>query len=505
MLDDKNEPAPSRALSIAEVRARITDGRVASADLTRDCLRRINQLNDRANAVVTLNPRVISDARLIDRSLVRNRPLFGIPFTIKDAFETAGLRTTSGHRPLRSFVPDVNAVAVDRLLNAGGVLVGKTNLSELAGDPQCRNPVFGVTNNPWDVSRTSGGSSGGSAAAVSLGFSWLDLGSDLAGSIRIPASYCGVVGFKATEGRLPGDGHIPPLPGRPQTVRHMLSFGLLTRRVQDARVGLDALTPSECGSGDPIRDASDGNAAPAGWQLKLAYWDDFDGLPLCTRTRQALRRTVNALAGAGNAVERRRPDGFDFGSIWGAFGTVAGTEIGAVSNPLVRSTLAALAGLLGRSHPIARGFLAGLCSKPAAYADALRVRNRAIDDLERFMDSYDAWILPTAPCVAYRHLRRFGMSGVAKIRFEGHALPYLAGTIGCTAPFSLTGSPVVSLPCFAIDGLPVGLQFVGRRAQDEHLLQACAMVEKVVEGYRPPPLLADDLRADILARWSASR
>jgi amidase len=488
-----------RAKSIADVVNEVASGCVLSTELTHRCLQRIDRLNSRVNAVVTLNHHSLEVAREIDRSSIRDKYLFGIPFSVKDAFKTAGIRTTSSHRPLASYVPDVNAVAVDMLLRSGGVLIGKTNLPELAGDPQCRSPLFGVTNNPWDLNRTSGGSSGGSAVSVALGFSWLDLGSDFAGSIRIPASFCGVVGFKASEGRISSDGHIPPLPGSVSTVSRMLSFGLLTRRVEDAGIGLRVLTSHDQELSILPREVRS-PPATQGQQLKFAFWDDFDGLPLCTRTRETLKKTAADLVRAGHKIERKRPEGFHFESLWHAFGVIAGAEAGFVSNRLARSVLSMLATFPPKNQPIVRGLLAGLSLRPIAYENALRVRQCAIDQLEDFMANYDAWILPTTPCVAYQHLHRFESFGLSKIRFDGHSLPYIEGAFGCTSPFSLTGSPVLSIPCSVIDGIPVGLQFVGRRMQDQRLVEVCTLVEEIIGGYRPPPLLSDELVSDMYVK-----
>jgi amidase len=486
-----------RAKSIADAINEIASGRVLSAELTHSCLQRIDKLNSRVNAVVTLNHHSLEDAKKIDQSSIRAKHLLGLPFTVKDAFKTAGIRSTSSYRPLSSYVPDANAVSVDMLLRSGGILIGKTNLPELAADPQCRSPLFGVTNNPWDLNRTSGGSSGGSAVAVALGFSWLDLGSDFAGSIRIPASFCGVVGFKATEGRIPSDGHIPPLPGSASRVNHMLSFGLLTRRVGDVSIGLSVLTsrdqepstlPCEVHSRRGTQDQ----------QLTFAFWDDFDGLPLCSRTRDTLKKTISNLVRAGHKIDRKRPEGFHFESLWNAFGVIAGAEAGFVSNQMLRSILSKFAAFPSKNQPIVRGLLAGLALRPTAYENALRVRQSAIDKLERFMANYDAWILPASPCVAYQHMHRFELFGLSKIRFEGHSIPYIDGAFGCTSPFSLTGSPVLSLPCSVTDGIPVGLQFVGRRMQDQQLVEVCTLVEEIVGGYRVPPLLSDELLSDFI-------
>lgn len=211
---------------------------------------RIAQHNPRIRALVTLDiERARAAAQAVDalplaeraRRLAGEQPLLGLPISIKDAFATQGLRTTSSHPPLANYLPAADATLVARLKAAGAIVLGKSNLSELAGDPQCWSPLFGPTHNPWELSLTPGGSSGGSAAAIAMGFAALELGSDIGGSIRIPAACCGVVGFKASENRLPRTGHIPHLPGQPRSVRHMLSFGLLARTVADVAHAMPSL------------------------------------------------------------------------------------------------------------------------------------------------------------------------------------------------------------------------------------------------------------------------
>lgn len=283
--------------SAQNLAARMARGELAATEVLRGCWQRIDQHNPSINALVTLDKDgALQRARQADEQAARGSallPLQGVPISIKDSFETAGLRTTSSHPALRQHVPSVDATAVARLRAAGAILVGKSNLPELAGDPQCRSPLFGVTNNPWDLTRTSGGSSGGSAAAVAMGFSWLDLGSDIAGSIRIPAAYCGVSGLKATENRIPRTGHIPHLPGAPRSVRHLLSFGLLGRSIGDLRLGLDIV------AGPDGLDTEVPPIVPAPTKalerpLRVAYWDDFAGLPCAREPALGWRRQSRA-------------------------------------------------------------------------------------------------------------------------------------------------------------------------------------------------------------------
>lgn len=479
--------ARKSAIAVADA---IRTGAASATEVLNGCLARIDRHNADINAVVTLDrERAIESARRLDSEGLADAtlPLLGVPISIKDTFETAGLRTTSSHPPLANHVPMRDATVVARLKAAGAIVIGKTNLSQLAGDPQCWSPIFGRTNNPWNPELTSGGSSGGGAAAVATGFSFLDPGSDIGGSIRIPAAYCGVAGLKATENRIPRTGVIPHLPNGQRSVRHLLSFGLLARGVADLEVGLQVLSGPDGIDSEvpplPIRDLSVAKSR----RLRIAWWDDFCGLPLCPRTRTALAGAVDKLRQEGHTVERRCPEGFDFDRAWYAYGIIAGAEIG-LGMPIGERTVLGQAGrFLPPSQPIARHFTAGLRFDWKRYNDALNVREQLLGQLERFLGDWDAWLCPVAPTVAYPHCRLTPFRKPPTLTVNDRPLPYLEATISMTTPFSLTGSPVVALPAGVVDGLPVGLQWVGRRWHDEELLACCAQAEADIGGHVAPP------------------
>src|SRR5438046_608811 len=198
--------------SLNEVVHLITSRALSSVDLTQTYLNRIEEANSSVNAIVTIAPDILERARHCDSELARGNvigPLHGIPLTVKDTIATKGLRTTSGSRLRADDVPRHDAPVVTRLKAAGAIILGKTNVPEMAIPYETDNPVFGRTNNPHDVSRTPGGSSGGEAAAIASGLSPAGIGSDLAGSIRVPAHFCGIAGLKPTTGSVPMEGHVP--------------------------------------------------------------------------------------------------------------------------------------------------------------------------------------------------------------------------------------------------------------------------------------------------------
>jgi aspartyl-tRNA(Asn)/glutamyl-tRNA(Gln) amidotransferase subunit A len=225
-------------LDATELAARIRLRELSPVEVMAAHLDRIEARNPGLNALVTPNPRAEAEALLAERDVARGRrsgPLHGVPFTVKDSFDIAGLTATRGSRIFENHVPAGTATAVQRLQDAGGILLGKTNLPEFARSTETDNLVFGTTVHPLDAARTPGGSSGGEAAAVAAGLSPLGVGSDLCGSVRLPAHYCGIVGFKPTHGRIPLTGHWP------QTLQRFDHVGPMARSVRDVRLALELM------------------------------------------------------------------------------------------------------------------------------------------------------------------------------------------------------------------------------------------------------------------------
>lgn len=456
---------------ISPLRAQLAAG-FSARDVMQQCLQRVAEANPRLNAVITVNPKALQDADQADAAAVRGK-LQGLPITVKDAFATAGLRTTSAYKPLADYIPDADADLLIRARKEGAVLLGKTNLPELAGDIQCDNRLFGRTNNPFDLARTSGGSSGGGAVAVASAMSVMDIGSDLGGSIRIPAAFCGVAGLKVTEGRWPVSGHIPPLPGQMRTVRHMLSPGLLARYVDDLRLGFAALDTAA-------------EAAPAvPEKLRIAWYDDFGGIPLCSRTRAGLHEAVEKLAAQGHETVRAKPADFEMHAVWQAYGAILGVEMGLGLPAVLRYVLRMGRFFLPAQAGLTRAFSRGLVFHMRDYHRALNERMRLIAALEDFLAGYDAWLCPVCPTVAFAHTPfRLRLPSLA---IDTKRLPYLEASVSLAVPFSLTGSPVITLPAGLQQGLPVGLQLVGRRHEDARLLAVASRVEAAWQGFVEPP------------------
>jgi amidase len=471
----------STATSLA---AAIRTKEVSSREVVDAHLAQIERHNGALNAVVTLDADgARARAAEADAATARGEswgPLHGVPMTIKDSLQTAGMRTTSGFPPLADFVPTQDATAVARVRSAGAVILGKTNLPPLAGDYQTTNPIFGTTNNPWNLGRGVGGSSGGSAAAVASGMTPLDLGSDIGGSVRIPAHYCGVCSIKPTDSRVPLTGHIPGMPGQPLTVRHQGTIGPLARSVDDLALALQLIsgpdgrtweTPPAPTGGMPVRRFEG---------LRLAWACDVSGVRAGAAVSTGVASAVARLAARGARVEEAAPPGFDLLDALYGMGFLFGAEVGA--GMPVEQALAQRPGPKA-VDPASRGIYDGTECSYRAYSDVLVRRDSYIAAIEAFLDQFDAWLLPVSLTPAIAHCR-----GGTPIDVDGTKVPYMLAGLGYTAPFNFTGQPVAVVPVgLSPEGLPIGVQLVGKRWADMDILAVARLVEEACGGVRRPP------------------
>ncbi|HYO52230.1 amidase [Archangium sp.] len=468
--------------------ARLVRAREVSAvELLEAHLGQVARHNVRLNALVTWDESgARARAREADAALARGEnwgPLHGVPVTIKDAFETAGLRTTSGFARLVRHVPARDATVVARLKAAGAVLMGKTNLPALALDAQTDNPVFGRTNNPWDVERTPGGSTGGGAVAVASGMSPIEVGSDIGGSIRIPSHFCGVFGLKPTDGRIPLSGHIPGIPGTPRGVRHLGVAGPLARTVEDLRLALRLLAGPDGRDSEilplPVQEVPRRDLRT----YRFAWTDGLGGMPVSAETRSALEGLARSLEQAGCTVERRAPD-LELEEVWNAWGRLLGAEVGSEMPAVARLMTALRFQSMRGSCALNRGVVQGLWGRMTDYARALSVRDEVMAKVESFLEGWDAWLCPVTVGPAFTH-RPSG----EWLEVDAGRVPYMVGTCGLPSLFNLTGHPVVvvPLPRASERALPLGVQVVGRRWRDEALLSVAEALTDVTGPFRRPP------------------
>jgi Asp-tRNA(Asn)/Glu-tRNA(Gln) amidotransferase A subunit family amidase len=466
--------------STTELTRLITSRKVSPVEVLQACLDRIDQLNPKLNAIVTLAPDAMEKAQEAEAAVARGDaigPLHGVPLTVKDSIETAGLRTTSGSALRAEFVPERDAPAVARLRSAGAIILGKTNAAEMAMDYTADNPVFGRTNNPYDPLLTPGGSSGGEAAAIATCMSPGGIGSDLAGSIRIPSHFCGIAGLKPTVGRVPGAGQFPPSLG-PYSLG--AAIGPMARSVSDLKLLYDVLA-----HGDEFKSAtngltqlSDGRSALRG--ISVAWYTDDETAPVTAETGRAVQTAARALADAGLIVQETRPPGIERGhDLW----------LRLFSRASVVQLRNVYAGNEEKGGDFVRWRLATADDAPVPslddYLNTWLERDRLRATLVDWMKDTPLMIAPVGATSAYKHdTRKITVGECSMSTFR--AFSY-------SQTFNVFDLPVAVVPAGSTAaGLPIGVQIIGRPFAEETVLLAAAIVEEALGGWQPPPLLSDE-------------
>lgn len=443
--------------------------KVSSEEVVKACLHRIQTVNPKVNAVAQLTAdTALAQARAADAALARGEvkgPLHGVPMTIKDSIETAGVISSAGTRGRAGHVPPRDATVVARLRAAGAVLLGTTNVPELACAYETDNLVYGRTNNPFDLSRAAGGSSGGAAAIVAAGGSPMDIGSDAGGSIRLPAHWCGVAGLKPTSGRVPKTGCFPPLGGVLETLSQV---GPIARRVEDLSLMLPII------SGPDWRDPSvvpmplgDPRNVPLKG-LRVAFHTDNGIAAPTPETADVVRAAAQSLAEAGLAVEEDRPE---------AIGQTAELGLGLFGGDGAAG-FRMLLQMVGTTevHPLMQRFLdmmgAYAMSTPA-FCGLLFKRDMFCSAMLSFLQQYDVVLCPVNASPALPH---------------GTTWDHLP-TFSYTLTYNLTGWPaVVVRGGTSPEGLPIGVQVVARPWREDVALAVAQHVETALDGWQPPPL-----------------
>ncbi len=472
-------------MTATEIAKLIKEKKITSVEVVTKVNSQIQKYNANYNAIVTLNTNALADAKKADEMLAQGRilgPLHGVPIVIKDSFKVQGLRTTAGYLPLKDFIPDEDALVVKLLKDAGAIIIGKGNLPTLAMDMQTDNPIFGRTNNPWDTSRTSGGSTGGDSGSVASGFAYLGFGSDLAGSLRIPTSYTGTFGLKTTYGIISKNGHIPPLATEVNGLHALAVMGPVARSIDDLRLALEIVTEpnKEDKTIIPIRkDKEKINIR----KLKIAWVDSFGDAPVQKEIRDNISKFVKKLESSGAQVTRIEPNGFNYIEVWETWGGFVGHQGGYDTSNFMRWMGDFFTKDVTKNIPMHRKIV-GPISVPT-YMELLNRQQKYITAMDNFLDDYDVWITPVSSTTAFKHhkpSKALGNFNVYNdpILVDGKEVPYYIATQAYTTIFSVTENPVLSMP-IALDsnGLPIGIQVVAKRFQDFKLLD----IGKVLNEY----------------------
>lgn len=439
-------------------------------------LERTRRYNPALNAIVVLKEdQAREQARAADRAADEGRdlgPLHGVPMTIKETWEIAGWPTTAGHKGYRDHISPRTAVAVERLLAAGAVVFGKTNVPEFAGDLQSFNDIYGTSNNPWNTDLTPGGSSGGAAAALAAGLTPLELGSDIGGSIRTPAAFCGIYGLKTTLGLVPMRGHVPGAPGSVGK-RDMGVGGPLARHLDDIEAELDLIA-------GPDDDMS-------AWQVNLpepdskpleayrfATWLDDDWAPVDNEVLSGLVGFCDELKSLGAAVADARPEGLTLEKSHRLYYHLLSGVMGQSLPDKVRDRLAKLAGQEGDNY--AHRFARGALQRHGEWLQKDEERAKLQRTWARFFEDYDLLICPVTNTLPFPHSQDTPAME-RTLTINGRHEPYLDVTVWAGVAM-VVGLPAISLPVgFGDDGLPRAVQIIGPAWSEKTLIEVARRIQ----------------------------
>jgi len=449
-------------LSAIDLAARIRNRQVSAVEVVESFLSRISRINPKINAYITVcREEAIAAARQADEMIASGKqpgPLQGVPFSVKDLVFTAGVRTTGGSRIYENFIPGIDSICVARLKRAGAILLGKTNTPEFGYKATTENLIFGATRNPWNTELTAGGSSGGAAAATASGLSPLSVASDGGGSIRIPASFCGVFGIK------PSYGKVPAMPGFGgwRTLSHI---GPITRAVRDAALMLDVMAgPDEMDRtsipSPALSCLEEMNEPIKG--LRIGFSPDLGYATVASEVATVVEQSLPAFEELGHSVKRT---GLNLSTAKQVFEIIVNSENTASHLERVKEHRDIM------DQGLVKFIELGYSISAIDYIKATKERDNLASLLADFFREFDLLVTPTMAVAPF-------VIGDFPREIEGVEIDKL-GWLPFTYPFNLTGNPAASAPCGRTsDGLPVGLQIVGPRYRDGLVLNLAAQFEE---------------------------
>ena len=465
------------SLSASEIAELVRARQLSPVEAVESHLARIEKLHPKINAFVELDTdRALRQARAAEASVMRNDQLgalHGVPISIKSSMRVAGMKCEAGTKLRRGVTASRDAPLVERLRHAGAIVLGTTNTPELLMAWETDNLLYGRTNNPWDLTRTAGGSSGGEAAAIASGCSAGGVGSDGGGSIRVPAHFCGIAGLKPTPGRIPATGHFP------QSVGPFALLGVvgpMARTISDLKILFEVIQGADIGdpSAAPVPVRWPSNSALK--KVRIGYFEGDDRTPVTVETRAGVKKAAEALRSAGFEVEPFRPEGLEKSrELWWKFFGVAG---GMLLGPMFSGHEDELSPILKQYN----GWIA--LEKPHTAQTLLDtwierdlVRMRIFEQMEEF----PVLVCPVASIPAFRH-------GERSWRIAEKEVNYLDSWSYCEW-FNLLGMPGAVVPVTqSAEGLPIGIQVVARSWQEELVLSIAHAIEEQCSWHRRPPM-----------------
>jgi amidase len=478
-----------------ELSAALATKQVSAVELAQDAIARIERHDAKINAVCVRDfARGLDAARAADAAIARgeSKALLGLPVTVKESYNVAGLPTTWGFPPQKDFRPPEDALSISRVKQAGGVILGKTNVPAGLDDWQSYNDIYGTTNNPYDLGRTPGGSSGGSSAALAAGYGPLSLGSDIGGSLRVPAFHCGVFAHKPTFALVPSRGHTPPpFPPLPLD-RGMAVIGPMARSAADLSLLLDVIAgPDPLNTGVAYQLTLPPPRHNALKDFRVLVIDSDPVLPTNKDVRGAIEKLAGNLGKAGVTVARESPLLPDFAASSRLYMRMLMSFLGAFFPPeAITRVQAGAAQLRPDDNSLAAERLRGMVLSHRDWVLDEGAQGRLRAQWRELFKTFDAVICPIMPTPAYPH-DHSPEQEMRRIDIDGKPYPY-PDQLAWPGIATLPGLPATAIPIgLSPEGLPIGVQIVGPWLEDRTPLKLAELIEREFGGFVPPPAFDD--------------
>ena len=477
--------------SAHEILEKIKQREVSSLEVLESFLAQVEKVNPKINAIVALDAERAKEKAIEADNKINLKsklgPLHGLPMTIKDAFEVEGIVSTGGNPAWKDNIPKRNAEAVQRLVDAGAIIFGKTNVPFLSSDLQSFNKIYGTTNNPWDLERTPGGSSGGSAAALAAGMTPLELGSDIGGSIRVPAHFCGLYGHKPSYNIISEVGHMPPPPGSILTGNGLSVAGPLARSPEDLEIALDVLVSAQEQDSQAWKVKLPKARTKKIKELKIAVWPDEPYAEADNEITNLIKDTAKDLKHAGAKVETvDLPISFE--EIDKIYSLLLNPLMLAGSPKETFETLAKLNESLDPNDvselaKVARGSVL----KHADWVIVNAMRQNMRQKWREFFNKFDVILCPTCITPAFKH--NHNPVHERKLTINGKDDEYLRATLWA-GPAVSAGLPSTNVPIgMSSNNLPISMQITGPYLEDKTCLEVAKVVRNIRGGFKIPPNL----------------
>ena len=481
---DKNI-AFSSALSLS---SQLSKCEISVTELTKEIYNRINKYNNSLNAIVINNEKeALETAAKLDDEIKEGKkrgPLHGIPVTFKESFNLKGHKTTVNFRLLKNNIADKDSVIASRLKASGAIILGKTNVPTLLADNQTFGPIYPTANNPFDLSRTTGGSTGGGAAAVATGLTTFEIGTDIGGSIRNPANFCGVFGLKPTENQYPQSGHVPPLPNAKGGYISMTSVGPLARTMEDIELAWSVINQPEWKYLNSLPVKSMAAKRDQLREYRIGWFDDSELVSCSNSTKKVLYEFLEKLKDHGVSAQKLYPDeqwlrqSFE---VWATlFGFITGQNAPWLFRQIMKMKFRKQT--KGSVFNAVSALSKGLSMDFKVFSKTLGKRQEIIAEFISWFDDYDFIISPTSIGPAFKHNHKH-----KPIEYEGRKIPYPDYNFPFTLPYNVCGNPSLIVPGgFSEEGLPIGIQIAGPHYSENELIYFGKMVENIGFKFQAP-------------------